>query len=431
MTADLDFDRIVASWLADERPRELTAEVVDRAFAATRRIPQRHGLRAWLAGVTPWPEPSGRIRTRTVRRGARLVAVAILVLVLLGVGLIVGSRLIRPAPVRLLGVIEPTGSMIEPRFLAVTTLLADGTVLVTGGTGTDQVVAAEVYDPRSGRFTKAAAMDVGPAPGTTLAQIVLRDGRVLVVGSTGGGRDGRWPYTPFARIYDPSTRAFATTGPLPAGALSTEMVAFLRDDGRVELSQASGHATLLYDPASGTISTVLDGSEDDGSISDLASARLGDGRIIRVFDRPVLEPAADILDEATGRTTELPKPPITAGGTRQVIVLDDGRVLIVGQANAIYDPALGTFEPLEGPVLRLLGRLPDGRILLDGENPSTFGDGPAGPWTFDPATSTLARLPVDWPSGCCVSWTALGDGRLLGLGGFQGEEPTSNAWLMR
>ena len=431
MTADLDFNRLVAGWLAEASPREMSPTVVQAAVATSRRVAQRRGVRAWLLGPVPWPELAGHIRSRTVRRGLRLVLVAMLMVALIGAAAYVGSRLLHPRPARLLGVIEPTGSMLGSRFVASGTLLEDGRVLVSGATGTDEVVAAEVYDPQTGQFSAAASMDVGRAPGRVNAQLALADGRVLIVGSTGGQASGLWPYTPFLRIFDPTTGTMSATGPPPVHAFANGLLATLRADGRVELLGSTGSGPLLYDPATGSVSSAADSGDDDPDASDIATVRLADGRTMRLFDRPVLEPAAEIVDEATGRRVELPRPPVVAGGTRTLTLLDDGRVLVLGQSNAVFDPSTMTFTSLHGPVLRPLVTLSDGRLLLDGRSPTPFGDDPdPGLWTFDSTTSTLERLPLVWPSTCCAAWTALADGRVLGFGGFDGEVPTSNAWLI-
>ena len=81
-----------------------------------------------------------------------------------------------------------TGSMITARSSNTSTLLADGRVLVTGGSGIDpntpveagdSLASAELYDPAAGAFTPTGSMTVS----RTLHKAVrLRDGKVLIVG---------------------------------------------------------------------------------------------------------------------------------------------------------------------------------------------------------------------------------------------------------
>ncbi len=82
------------------------------------------------------------------------------------------------------GLFTLVGSMATPRFGHGATLLADGKVLVSGGsdgTGTSQpTLSAELFDPSTNSFT-----EVGPSNFPHIAQgpARLRDGRVLMAGS--------------------------------------------------------------------------------------------------------------------------------------------------------------------------------------------------------------------------------------------------------
>jgi len=89
------------------------------------------------------------------------------------------------------------------------TLLKDGRVLVAGGSDTagTAVATAELYDPRTDRWTPAGRMAEAR---NKHAGVALPDGRVLLVG---GARD-RESRTRLAstEVYDPSTNRF-TAGP--------------------------------------------------------------------------------------------------------------------------------------------------------------------------------------------------------------------------
>ena len=97
-----------------------------------------------------------------------------------------------------------TGPMIQRHGDQLTaTLLPDGTVLVTGGTrayvpGVDPaILAADLYDPRTGTWTATANMNTNRRDHSAT---LLPDGRVLVAGGTNyDDASGS------AELYDPGT----------------------------------------------------------------------------------------------------------------------------------------------------------------------------------------------------------------------------------
>jgi hypothetical protein len=224
--------------------------------------------------------------------------------------------------------------MTVPRAEARTILLQSGDVLFVGGSEPVQrVQSAELYHPSSAAFSP-----VGPTHLSDVTQLVLlKDGRVLAVGSSG------------ADLYDPSTRAFTPTGGMivPRGKFG----AALLPDGRVLVvgGQSGGPwgprltSTEIYDPRTG---------------------KFGLGA-------PLNTPRFKL--------------------SKAVVSLEDGRILVAGGAGEaeLYDPSSNTFRLVDGSSLdgfcfSTATLLADGRVLLAGgyEKPGDAGVDHA--WVYRP-----------------------------------------------
>ena len=163
------------------------------------------------------------------------------------------------------------------------TLLPNGRVLVVGGGGPDSR-SVELYDPPTGTWdsvpvssgeqpnaTKPEPLDIGRANHTAT---LLSSGKVLVAGGSALGTNLR-----SVELYDPET---GTWGSTPVGATEvptatrpgplitarSDHLAALLPDGRVLVTAGSGgEATEVYDPVTGSWSTVAP-IPDFGSAND-------------------------------------------------------------------------------------------------------------------------------------------------------------------
>jgi hypothetical protein len=286
-----------------------------------------------------------------------------------------------------------------PRAGHTATLLADGTVLVTGGQSglnifpIDTLDSVELYHPTTNTWTKERVMAV---PRSGHAAVLLPDGRVLVVGGSylpPPGAPAAPPESDQAEIYDPARRyqapwSFAGQG-LPA--LNQQAVAVLSNGTVLVIGGADseGLATAAveqFDPA---------GNRWKPTRWPMARARYGqtastllDGRILVVggyttqaiatggspFSSPQFSTWCGIFDlkgnnaDPTAQT-KLPRIEHTA------TVLRNGMVLVVGSAYAsnadseLYDPASGEWLSTGMRMDRYLHTatlLKDGRVLIAG-----------------------------------------------------------------
>ena len=284
-----------------------------------------------------------------------------------------------------------TGSMNAARMDFTATLLIDGTVLVAGGSSGEgaaqtYLASAEIYDPGTGKFAATGSMEAARA-GQTATR--LKDGRVLIAGGGGcangntcGGSDTQLLAS--AELYDPTTGAFTRTGSMSVGR--DRATATLLTDGRVVVAygENAGHATAeLYDPASGKFSRtgkVLDFNND------ATATRLADGKVLFIGSL-VTGPAAEIYDPATGSSTTIPYvlspdaapsalyngQSFTSTAAQTATLLNDGHVLLfAGGYLETFDPSSKAFAPAgflsapgrwNGPTATLLT---DGRVLISG-----------------------------------------------------------------
>jgi hypothetical protein len=296
--------------------------------------------------------------------------------------LIASAELYDPAT----GRFDLTGSMATRRAHHTATLLADGRVLIAGGGNNGMqheglaLASAELFDPARGEFVATGSMG-----GARLDAVAIRlaDGRVLVVGGTTLSSTQAAGPIRSAELYDPATGTFSSTGS-PSGVRFWAPV--LLADGRVlGLDQpdefGSPPSIETYDPVSGTFSLG-----QALPVGFYGATRLAAGRVLLIgADNRNLPPTeailvADLYDPATRSIQPTGTERIDFQASTETL-LGDGRVLMVGftgpadsgpptPSAVVYDPATETFSPSSPPAafrqVQTATLLLDGRVLSVG-----------------------------------------------------------------
>jgi hypothetical protein len=167
---------------------------------------------------------------------------------------------------------QPTGSMHEPRISHTATLLKDGRVLIAGGYAGSVVSGAELYDPKKGAFTKTGALGTARCKHTAG---LLPDGRVLIAGGSGSrGWNGNLNS---AEIYDPQTGKFAAASAMNDSRFKLPDEAVQLASGRLLIAGGS-KAVEVFDPASGKFLVVPGEMNDKWHY--LSETKLRDGSVL-------------------------------------------------------------------------------------------------------------------------------------------------------
>ena len=285
-----------------------------------------------------------------------------------------------------------TAPMLEGRQGHTATLLADGTVLVAGGS---EAATSEVYDPRTGTWTVSGDMTEAREGHTAT---LLADGTVLVVGGVRPGPDetgvGGNIALDSAELYDPATRSWTAT------------------ENMVETHGRGHTATLLPNET-----VLIAGGYPDGRMS----------------------ASAELFDPATGSWTAT-SDMLRGRAYHTATLLPAGKVLVAGSLHSdssaeLYDPINDTWSQT-GAMIQ--GRhdfrailLPDGTVLVtayEGSNATELYDPSTEAWT-ETGPMTDVRLGTYWA-------TLLPDGTVLATGGVPNRhavveryDPGSGQWV--
>ena len=330
-----------------------------------------------------------------------------------------------------------TGSLAATRVGQTTTNLADGSVLVAGGTSTS--APAEVYSAGSGTWTTTSAMQSTRSHHTAT---LLADGRVLLI----GGFDGASQLVT-AEIYDPSTQSFsATTGTMMHARQNHS--ATLRPDGRVLV--LGGYNTSdnllasaeIWDQSTGsftsTSSTLVTARQNatatalpNGDI--LIAGGTGSGNTVlnsaELFSAVSFGTQSFLLRSPRTRHTATFLPSgevLLAGGSDGSAALSTAELYTGGNTNSSFTTVTNTMlSPREDHTATLLT---GGKVLLAG---GTDGTAPVAPAEiFDPSAPTFTTAGTMITPRLNAKATLLRTGKVLLLGGTDGSSsPLASAEL--
>jgi len=286
-----------------------------------------------------------------------------------------------------------TGSLNAARYLHTATLLANGQVVIAGGSGGDETLAsAERYNPASGSWVGTGSLNTARGTHTTT---LLPNGQVLVAGGAGSGN-----YIASAELYDPTAGSWTATGNLHTGRLAHT-------------------ATLLP-----TGQVLVVGGYNNGEV--LASAEL--------------------YDPTTGSWTTTGNL-ITAREVHTATLLPNGQVLVAGGLGLsgdlisaeLYDPASGSWtttgslNTARSAFTATL--LPNGQVLAAGGNaPSSYlasaelYDPTSGSWTTTGSLNTARSsfTATLLPNGQVLA--AAGSGSTVWVASAELYDPANSAW---
>lgn len=251
------------------------------------------------------------------------------------------------------------------RYLHSATLLSNGKVLVSGGSGASGYLkSSEIYDPTT--FLWTSANDMVTARGGHTATLLI-NGKVLAA----GGFNAR--YLGSAELFDPATGNWIATGnfsPARNGHTATRLI-----NGRVLVSGGYNNgdlkSSLIYDPVLGSWAPTndLQTARSFHTATQLI-AQTGQVLVAGGMNGAAQLSSSELYTTSNGTwstTSNLNQ----ARSSHPSVLFSDGRVLVVGGNNGltsaeIYDPLTFAFDTYEGDVVDSNGGAGgDGQILAN------------------------------------------------------------------
>jgi hypothetical protein len=172
------------------------------------------------------------------------------------------------------GRFSPTGSLTIARESHVAVRLQDGRVLIAGGHNGRRgdltlLASAEIYDPAVGLFSRVGDMRVRRHKHDA---VLLADGAVLITGGS-DERDDRGVYSS-SELFDPTTMRFATGAAMILGRYKHAGTSVVLSSGLVLIAGGAPQAET-YDPRTRTFALVPGESRMAGQFSAVALLKSG------------------------------------------------------------------------------------------------------------------------------------------------------------
>jgi hypothetical protein len=325
-----------------------------------------------------------------------------------------------------------TGSMAAARAGHSATLLANGMVLVVGGSDNLGVLSsAELYDPIKSTFTATGNLTT-PRQGHTAT--LLGNGNVLIA----GGEDNVGPIAS-AELYHPATGKFASIGNMNNARWSN--TATMLGNGEVLIAGGanntdSQNSAELFDPSTGAFTAV----------ENMTSARmhhtanlLSSGKVLLAGGWSSYSPitslaSAELFDPSTNTFTSVGSMSIPRNRHKSAL-LSDGKVLIFGGSEHQFSvSSVEAFDPVSESFvgagnLNAMRTSPTVTLLLNGNVLIVGGlyayPGPDAPEftvldsaeSYTPASQTSTFVGALQSPRIGQTATILNDGRVLLAGG--------------
>lgn len=327
------------------------------------------------------------------------------------------------------GYFKAAAKMATPRANHAATLLQDGRVLITGGASKrGYYKSAEIYDPKTNKFHRIADMN---EPRNYHSSTLLNDGRVLIAGGSWGSHDIKK-----VEIFDPKTETFSYIG--ETNYIYDRPRTILLDDSKVLLLGNENFET--FDPKTNTFKSAgnFDNNLGYKYLGWYDAVKLTNGKVAifggnatssteRYKTTGLLKNFANknvIIYNPNTQKTEKAGNIIVARGFRKAILLNNGKIFIVGGNNTdvqkkaeIYDFKTQKSKSLENAnffyVQHTVTFLSNGKVLLvGGYDPKLRNKAEI----FDPETNKFHILNMKLGRNSHTA-TMLKDGRILITGG--------------
>jgi hypothetical protein len=329
---------------------------------------------------------------------------------------------------------RPAPPLETGRSNACAVRLADGRVLVTGGSGNEGPISSvEVF-----RSAPEEAFETVPpmnVPRSGHACVLLADGRVLVAGGEG-------PDAPVAEFYDPSIQQWTIVNSSLAGNRGAGITATVVPDGRVLLAGGLRPLLEMFDP---------DTNEMQALGVSLASARQGhtatllaDGRVLIAGGRVegIVVTSSEVYDSLASTLAVGPSL-TTARAAHTATLLFDARVLIAGGTSGTEE--VGELEMFTGErnafeALNIKLATPrqnhfavllpaNGGVLLAGGSAS--GEALGSSEIFEPWHDRISTAGSLTAARTSMAAVALEDGNVLAVGGRNAAGASRSCGVLR